>query len=82
MKIISVGRTLRCFLRYKRLLKREEGELFKSTLRLTYKVVGDIREDTHSAILTCNVFVNYTGRNYAVKEVIQRLVIKPEINFL
>lgn len=82
MKIISVGRTLRCFSRYERLLEREEGELLESTLKLTYKVVGDIGEDTHSAILTGNVFINYIGRNYAVKEVMRQFVIKPEINFL
>lgn len=81
MKIISVGRTLRCFLRYKRLLKREEGELLESTLRLTYKVVGDIREDTYSAILLCNVFI-HCRKDYAAKEVIRRFVIKPEVNFL
>lgn len=82
MKIISVGRTLRCFPRYKRLLEREEGELLESTLRLTYKVVGDIGEDTHSAILLCNVFIHCIRKDYAAKEVIRRFVIKPEVNFL
>ncbi|CCE26378.1 g355 [Yersinia phage phiR1-37] len=82
MKIISVGRTLRCFPRYERLLEREEGELLESTLRLTYKVVGDIGEDTHSATLICNVFIHCIRKDYAVKEVMRQFVIKPEINFL